>query len=72
LVGSLNFYAARPAAESGDGAGGPALTFDVSAVLRALGDRGLLGQTLVLTIVPSGPPTPGSKPSIASLELVAG
>lgn len=72
LIGTLDFHAARPAAESSGAPPGPPLTFDLGPAIRSLRDRGLLGPTLILTLVPAGPPTPGSKPSIASLELVAG
>jgi tyrosinase len=69
-LGTLNFFNAVPLE------GGPKnirtmiRSFDVTALLKNLRQSNALGDTITVTIVPSGVPAPGAKPSIARVEIV--
>ncbi len=71
-VGSLNFFGATPV-DGGTRPPGPAAdwqSFEVSRAVRSLGERGLIGEAIELTIRATGSPTEGARPVIGRVELV--
>lgn len=73
-VGNINFFDAE-FHDHGRGALGDALgenfySFDVTELLRTLASSGArAGDTLTVTFVPGGTPTPGSKPLVGTIGL---
>ncbi len=71
LVGTLNFF---HAGHTGHGEHGPQqdkfVSFEVTALLKDLGKRGLLTDAPLLTVQPAGAPAADSKPVIGELSLV--
>jgi len=67
-VGALNFFNAV-----GQGAGSDPrfLSFDVTALLKSLQSRNVLGGDATVTIVPAGKPRAGAKPVVNAISLVA-
>jgi hypothetical protein len=65
FVGALSFF--------GVAGGGTArsLAFNVTALIRDLQTRGVLGDTISVTIVPSTIPAAGAKPALAEIRLIA-
>jgi tyrosinase len=68
-VGTLNFYNAV-ALEAGSKNKTTFRSFDVTGLLKNLQQRNALGDRTMVTIVPSGVPAEGAKPSIGRIELV--
>jgi tyrosinase len=68
-VGTLNFYNAVPL-EGGATASGQFRSFDVTGLLKNLQQRNALSDQTTVTIVPSGFPAAGAKPSIGRVEIV--
>jgi hypothetical protein len=66
-VGSLNFYAANPFNPTDR----VFQIYDLTAALRSLRRRHVLGDSLRVTFVPEGTPAAGTKASLARVELVA-
>jgi hypothetical protein len=74
-VGNINFFDAE-FHDHGNGALGDALgenfySFDVTDLLRSMVNSGAAksGDTLAVTFVPGGRPTPGAKPLVGSIQM---
>ena len=72
-VGTFNFFNFVPlpdADRSARDASTPAYSFDVTDIVRTLQARGLLGDSISVTIVPGGRPANGAKAVIGEIALV--
>ena len=68
VLGTLNFFAARPLNAPG---AQRRMSYDVTRSVRALAEAGRLDHGLVLMLAPSEPPTPGAELSVGRIQLVA-
>lgn len=68
FVGALNFFNAVPHEDHGR----PSIdvSFDVTALVRDLQERGRLGEQPEVTLAPLGAPAEGSQPVVGSVRLV--
>jgi hypothetical protein len=75
-VGTINFFDAEfhdhGHGRMADVLGDNFFSFDVTEILRKIGRSGNpgAGNTLTITFVPAGDPTPGARPLVATIELV--
>jgi hypothetical protein len=71
-IGSLNFFQAGRLNESGQTIPEQSVfhSLDVTRVGKTLESRGLLSETISITVIPSSPPADGAKPRIGRIELV--
>jgi hypothetical protein len=71
LAGTLNFFAASNLAPGRVAGTHPIVSVEVTGLVRRLAAEGRLSRTTDVTVLPEGVPTPGSKPTIESVALIA-
>jgi hypothetical protein len=70
LIGTLNFFNARPADKTVAGTPGSTRSFDITALARE--QKALLAREPVITILPTSTPEAAAHPVIGSIEVAVG